>query len=74
VKIIVDEAYRRTLALIEDKKEQVILIAELLLAKETITNLDVSELIGKRPFQQSAEYEQYASSGKHEFMYIHICM
>lgn len=72
VKIIVDEAYRRTLALIEDKKEQVILIAELLLAKETITNLDVSELIGKRPFQQSAEYEQYASSGT--FISICVCM
>ena len=63
VKKIVDEAYRRTIQLMEDKKEQVILIAELLLVKETITNNDVAELIGKRPYKQSEEYEQYASSG-----------
>jgi AFG3 family protein len=63
VKKIVEEMYKRTLQLIEDKKEQVKLVAELLLAKETITNGDVVTLIGKRPFQQSAEYEKYASSG-----------
>ena len=63
VKKIVDEAYRRTIQLMEDKKEQVGLIAELLLAKETITNGDVVKLIGKRPFQQSEEYEKYAASG-----------
>jgi AFG3 family protein len=63
VKLIVDEAYKRTIKLMEDKKEQVILVAELLLAKETITNGDVVALIGKRPFQQSVEYEKYASSG-----------
>ena len=28
-------------------------MAELLLQKETITNMDVAALIGKRPFQQS---------------------
>ena len=32
---------------------KVVLVAELLLAKETITNKDVVSLIGKRPFQQS---------------------
>jgi AFG3 family protein len=63
VKLIVDEAYKRTIKLMEDKKDQVILIAELLLAKETITNNDVAELIGKRPYKQSEEYEEYASSG-----------
>lgn len=63
VKLIVDEAYKRTLQLMEDHKEQVSMIAELLLVKETITNSDVAELIGKRPFKQSEEYEQYASSG-----------
>mmetsp|Transcript_18658 Transcript_18658/g.17987 ORF Transcript_18658/g.17987 Transcript_18658/m.17987 type:complete len:821 (+) Transcript_18658:210-2672(+) len=63
VKLIVDEAYRRTIKLMEDRKDQVILIAELLLEKETITNNDVSNLIGRRPFRQSEEYEQYASSG-----------
>lgn len=46
--MIVDEAYRRTIKLMEDRKDQVILIAELLLEKETITNNDVANLIGKR--------------------------
>jgi AFG3 family protein len=63
VKKIVEAMYKRTLQLMEDKKEQVRLVAELLLAKETITNGDVVSLIGKRPFQQSVEYEKYASSG-----------
>jgi AFG3 family protein len=63
VKLIVDAMYKRTIKLMEEKKDQVILVAELLLLKETITNTDVAELIGKRPFKQSEEYEQYASSG-----------
>lgn len=63
VRLIVDEAYKRTLQLMEDKKEQVCLVAELLLQKETITNGDVTQLIGARPFVQSKEYEQYVQAG-----------
>lgn len=63
VKLIVADMYKRTIKLMEDKKDQVILVAELLLKKETITNTDVAELVGKRPYKQSEEYEQYASSG-----------
>merc|ERR1711916_388653 len=50
VKEIVDEAYKRTLNLIEEKKDQVVKVAELLLEKETITHNDVAEVIGARPF------------------------
>ena len=44
------QAYKRTLELIEEKKEQVIAVAELLIEKETITHDDVASLIGARPF------------------------
>ena len=63
VRLIVEQAYKRTLELIEGRKEQVRLVAELLLKKETITNGDVTELIGARPFTPSKEYEQYVQAG-----------
>jgi len=63
VKAIVAEAYTRTLKLVEERREQVRLVAELLLEKETITNSDVAGLIGKRPHGSNKEYEEYASSG-----------
>lgn len=63
VRLIVDEAYKRTLRLMEEKKDQVRLVAELLLEKETITNGDVTNLIGARPFVQTKEYEQYIQAG-----------
>ena len=63
VKSIVDEAYKRTLKLVEERREQVRMVAEMLLEKETITNQDVAALIGKRPYGSNKEYEEYASSG-----------
>jgi hypothetical protein len=50
VRSMVEEAYNRTLSLIESKKEQVRLIAEYLMEKETITNADVTRLIGAREY------------------------
>jgi AFG3 family protein len=63
VKAIVDEAYKRTLKLVEERRDQVKMVAEMLLEKETITNQDVAGLIGKRPYGSNKEYEEYASSG-----------
>jgi len=63
VRQIVDEAYKRTLNLMEEKKEQVRLVAELLLTKETISNSDVAELIGARPFSAGKEYDEYINIG-----------
>ena len=61
VRDIVDEAYRRTIALMEEKRNQVILVAELLLEKETITNMDVTQLIGPRPHSSGKEYEEFVA-------------
>lgn len=59
VKNLVTEAYKRTVALITEKKSQVIMVAELLMEKETITNKDVARLIGKRPFSSGKDYENF---------------
>merc|ERR1719181_529183 len=66
VRAIVEEAYQRTLNLMEEKREQVGLVAELLLEKETITNIDVTNLIGARPYSAGEEYEEYANAGWNE--------
>lgn len=59
VRRLVDEAYKRTLTLMEEKTEQIKLVAELLLTKETITHIDIANTIGKRPFATDAEYEEF---------------
>jgi AFG3 family protein len=48
VRIIVEEAYTRTLALITEKQREVVLVAELLIEKETISHNEVAAIIGKR--------------------------
>ncbi len=63
VRKIVDDAYKRTIALMEEKREQVQKVAELLIQKETITNIDVAKAIGKRPYSAGAEYEEYLNTG-----------
>jgi AFG3 family protein len=63
VRAIVEEAYQRTLDLMEERKEQVRLVAECLLENETITNVDVTNLIGERPHSAGKEYEEYANAG-----------
>ena len=59
VRAIVDEAYKRTLNLMELQKESVRKVAELLLEKETITHSDVIDLIGARPYSSGPEYEEF---------------
>jgi len=63
VRLLVEEAYKRTILLIENKRDQVELVAQCLLEKETITNADVSRLIGPRPFTATKEYDDYLSAG-----------
>ena len=48
VRAMVEGAYARTLALMESLKDQVKLVAELLIEKETISHQDVFDVIGKR--------------------------
>lgn len=64
VRGIVDEAYARTLALMETKKKEVVLVAELLIANETISHNDVALAIGKRPFSAGKEYDEFVTGSQ----------
>jgi AFG3 family protein len=59
---IVDAAYNRTVALITERKEQVEMVAKLLMDKETITHDDMIDLIGERPFEADGQYQEYISA------------
>jgi AFG3 family protein len=59
---IVDAAYQRTVTLIREKRSDVEKVANLLLDKETITHDDMVDLVGKRPFEGNAAYDEYVSS------------
>jgi len=63
VRGIVAEAYQRTLQLMRDQQAQVKLVAEMLIEKETITNVDIAQVIGKRPYSAGKEYDQYLEYG-----------
>jgi AFG3 family protein len=52
VRKLIEVSYERTKKLLEEKKEQVIKLAEALLDKEVLFQSDVELLIGKRPFEE----------------------
>ncbi|KMT05213.1 hypothetical protein BVRB_7g173570 [Beta vulgaris subsp. vulgaris] len=54
----VTKAYKRTVELIEEKKEQVATIAELLLEKEVLHQEDLVRVLGERPYKP-AELTNY---------------
>ena len=58
---IVNDAYDRTVALIQERKEEVEKVAKLLLEKETITHDDVVDLVGPRPFEGDDQYKEFVS-------------
>lgn len=63
VREMVKEAYERTKNLMKEKHNEVKLVAELLLEKETITNSDVARLIGPRAFSAGKEYDMILKLG-----------
>jgi cell division protease FtsH len=52
VRKLIDISYARTKKLLEEKREQVIKLAEALLDKEVLFQSDVEVLIGKRPYEE----------------------
>ncbi len=61
VKKIVDKAYLRTKALLNDKAEELEKIAKILLEKEVIFQKDLIDLIGKRPFDKETTYGAFVN-------------
>jgi cell division protease FtsH len=52
VRVLVDQAYRRTIELLTEKKAEVEKIALALLDREVLHQQDVEDLIGKRPYEE----------------------
>jgi len=59
VRKLIASAYERTKALLVDKRENLEIIAKELLKKEIIFQSDLEQLIGKRPFDQKTNYQEY---------------
>ena len=59
---MIEEAYKRTIALLTDKKEEVESVAKELLEKEIIFKSDLERLIGKRPYEESEAVQEVANS------------
>ena len=55
VRKIIDEAHKAALKIIKDNKDEVILIAETLLEKETITAEEIDALLNKKPEAKKEE-------------------
>ncbi|ELV12762.1 AFG3-like protein 2 [Tupaia chinensis] len=59
VRILINEAYKRTVALLTEKKADVEKVALLLLEKEVLDKNDMVELLGPRPFAEKSTYEEF---------------
>jgi AFG3 family protein len=62
VKRIVNEAYKQCRQLLEEKKKEVGIVAEELLAKEMLTRDDMVRLLGQRPWADPGEFSRYFGS------------
>ncbi len=58
VRAIIDEGYQRTLKLLNDRRNEVEILAKALLDKEVLHKSDVEDLIGKRPFEEKKLLEE----------------
>ena len=59
---IVDDAYERTKALLVERHDELVRVAEKLLEKETLNQDDVVSIVGERPFDSADDYESIISS------------
>ncbi|XP_039702157.1 mitochondrial inner membrane m-AAA protease component AFG3L2 isoform X2 [Pteropus medius] len=59
VRILINDAYKRTVALLTEKKADVEKVALLLLEKEVLDKNDMIELLGPRPFAEKSTYEEF---------------
>ncbi|KAL1959872.1 hypothetical protein VTO42DRAFT_1017 [Malbranchea cinnamomea] len=59
VRRIVDEAYKQCRDLLTEKRNEIRLVAEELLAKEVLSRDDMVRLLGPRPWPESGEFTKY---------------
>ena len=63
VRHIIDEAYKQCKQLLMDKKHEVGIVAEELLAKEVLNRDDMVRLLGPRPWDDRGDFEKYFGGG-----------
>lgn len=61
VRLIIQNAYNRTLTLLREKQNELEIVAKKLLEKEIIFQSDLEGLIGKRPFERQTTYQAYTN-------------
>ncbi|KAJ2659059.1 AAA ATPase afg3 [Coemansia sp. RSA 1200] len=59
VRKMITEAYSATLKLLTEKRAEVEKVAQLLLKKEVLGREDMLNLLGKRPFKEKVQYEDF---------------
>ncbi|XP_051826444.1 AFG3-like protein 2 [Antechinus flavipes] len=59
VRILINDAHKRTVALLTEKKAEVEKVALRLLEKEVLDKSDMVELLGPRPFAEKSTYEDF---------------
>jgi cell division protease FtsH len=59
VKKLVDEAYVRTIGMLNDKRELLNSLAEALLKREVLYQNDLVEIIGERPFEVPTAFQEF---------------
>ncbi len=64
VRELIGEVYDRTKQLLQEKVEELEIVAKELLDKEIIFQSDLERLIGKRPFAKDTTYETYTKKEK----------
>lgn len=63
VKRIVMEAYNQCRQLLEEKRKEVGLVAEELLAKEVLSRDDMVRILGPRPWETKGDFDKYFGGG-----------
>lgn len=64
VRRIADEAYNQCRTLLTEKRKELGLVAEELLAKEYLVRDDLVRLLGPRPFPETEEFSKYFGGGR----------
>merc|ERR1712029_259359 len=67
VRLMIDSAMQRTIKLLEEKKDLVEKLGEVLLEKEVLEREDMVEVLGPRPWAEKTSYDDFvAGTGGHE--------
>ncbi len=61
VRILVSDAYNRTLQLLSDKRNELEMVAQELLSKEILFQNDLERLVGPRPFEGLTNYQAHTA-------------